>query len=204
VRSQLFPLKEMAERVGVAFSAITHPPKNAGPSALDHFIGSQAFIAAARVGHLCVAEMEAGENGGKRPTGRRFFTNPKINVEAKAPTLIYTIDVVEVGFDEDLGTVIRAPVVRWEGESDITADEALASSKPAKGGGKADAKAFLADILIAGPVLQTTVIERGAERGFTYNQLWRAKAALGVEDFKEKGVQRGPSFWTLRAKPTSH
>jgi len=195
VRSQLFPLKEMAERVGVAFSAITHPPKNAGPSALDHFIGSQAFIAAARVGHLCVAEMEAGEDGGKRPTGRRFFTNAKINVEAKAPTLVYTIDVVEVGFDEELGTIIRAPVVRWEGESEVTADEALACSKPSKASKTAGPKDFLSDILISGPVLQTTVVERGAERGISYMQLWRAKAALGVEDFKDE--QRGPSFWAL-------
>jgi predicted ATP-dependent serine protease len=65
VRSQLSPLKTLAERTGVAFSAITHPPKNASPRALDHFIGSQA--------------MEEGENGARRETGRRFFTNPKIN-----------------------------------------------------------------------------------------------------------------------------
>jgi hypothetical protein len=135
VRSQLSPLKKLAEQTGVAFSAITHPPKNASPRALDHFIGSQAFIAAARIGHLCVAEMEEGENGAKRETGRRFFTNPKINIEARQPTLIDQIDVVDIGFDEDSGMVIKAPVVRWEGESDLTAEEALAASRPAKGKG---------------------------------------------------------------------
>jgi hypothetical protein len=116
VRSQLSPLKQLAERTGVAFSAITHPPKNASPRALDHFIGSQAFIAAARIGHLWVAEMEEDEEGGrgaKRPTGRRFFTNPKINVAARQPTLIYGIDVVELDeFDPDTGERIKAPVVR--------------------------------------------------------------------------------------------
>jgi hypothetical protein len=110
VRSQLGPLKELAERTGVAFSAITHPPKNASARALDHFIGLQAFIAAARIGHLCVAEMEEGENGAKRETGRRFFTNPKINIEARQPTLVYQIDMVEIGFDDDVGTAIKAPV----------------------------------------------------------------------------------------------
>ena len=197
VRSQLSPLKKLAEQTGVAFSAITHPPKNASPRALDHFIGSQAFIAAARIGHLCVAEMEEGENGAKRETGRRFFTNPKINIEARQPTLIYQIDVVDIGFDEDSGMVIKAPVVRWEGESELTAEEALAASRPTKGNKAPSAKDFLADILISGPVLQTTIVERGAERGFSYTQLWRAKAALGVEDFKEKGVQQGPSYWAL-------
>jgi hypothetical protein len=93
--------------------------------------------------------------------------------------------------------VIKAPVVRWEGESELTAEEALAASRPTKGSRGPNAKEFLADILISGPLLQTTVVERGAERGFSYTQLWRAKVALGVEDFKEKGVQQGPSYWAL-------
>jgi DNA polymerase I-like protein with 3'-5' exonuclease and polymerase domains len=198
VRSQLSPLKKLAEQTGVAFSAITHPPKNASARALDHFIGSQAFIAAARIGHLCVAEMEEGENGAKRETGRRFFTNPKINIEARQPTLIYQIDVVSIGFDEDSGMPIKAPVVRWEGESELTAEEALAASRPTKGKKGAGAKEFLADILINGPVLQKVIIERGAERGFSYKQLWRAKDALGAEDFRESGVQQGPSYWVLK------
>jgi hypothetical protein len=194
VRSQLSPLKKLAESTGVAFSAITHPPKNASPRALDHFIGSQAYIAAARIGHLCVAEMEDGEDGGKHPTGRRFFTNPKINIEARQSTLIYRIAVVEIGVDE--GVIIRAPVVRWEAESSITAEEALSAAKPTKGRGL-NAKDFLLDILAGGPVLQTTVVERGAGRGFSYMQLWRAKEALGAVDFREKGVLHGPSYWAL-------
>ena len=70
VRSQLGPLAELAERTDVAFSAITHPAKNAGQRAIDHFIGSQAFIAAARIGHLCIDEMDENENGRREPTGR--------------------------------------------------------------------------------------------------------------------------------------
>jgi hypothetical protein len=92
---------------------------------------------------------------------------------------------------------IKAPVVRWEGESELTAEEALAASRPTKSKKGSSAKEFLADILISGPVLQKTIVERGAERGFNYFQLWRAKAALGVEDFKESGVQQGPSYWAL-------
>ena len=30
VRSQLHPLSRLAEKLGVGFSAVTHPPKNAG------------------------------------------------------------------------------------------------------------------------------------------------------------------------------
>jgi hypothetical protein len=45
--------------------------------------------------------------------------------------------------------------------------------------------------------LLKVVIERGATRGFSYKQLWKAKDALGVEDFREKGLKSGPSHWAL-------
>jgi putative DNA primase/helicase len=198
VRSQLSPLKRLAERTGVAFSAITHPPKNASPRALDHFIGSQAFIAAARIGHLCVAEMEEGENGAKRETGRRFFTNPKINIGARQTTLVYRIKVVELDdVDIDTGELIKAPVVCWEGESEFTAEEALAAARPAKGGKSKSPQEFLTDVLISGPVLQKTIVERGAERGFSLQQLKRAKKTLDVEAFRKKGLRAGPSYWAF-------
>jgi hypothetical protein len=75
VRSQLGPLKDLAERMKVAFSTITHPPKAASARAIDHFIGSQAFIAAGRIGHLCIEELD--EDG--KPTGRVLFAHAKHN-----------------------------------------------------------------------------------------------------------------------------
>src|SRR6266511_666904 len=136
VRSQLMPLKRFAEEFEIAVSAITHPPKNASAQALDHFIGSQAFIASARIGHLCLNEMTENEDGKKLPTGRRLFTNPKINIAARQPTLAYSIDVVDVEPDAETGVMIRAPVIRWEGEVAITAEEALAASRPKRGSGR--------------------------------------------------------------------
>jgi hypothetical protein len=52
VRSQLGPLKDVAEMVNVGISSITHLPKSASQKAMDWYIGSQGFIAAARVGHV--------------------------------------------------------------------------------------------------------------------------------------------------------
>jgi hypothetical protein len=196
VRSQLSPLKQLAESTDVAFSAVTHPPKNASARALDHFIGSQAFIAAARIGHLCVEEMGKDDDGSKHPTGRRFFTNPKINIAARQSTLIYCIDIVQTGFDED-GTPIEAPVVRWEGETDITAEQALAAAKPTKARKSLGVQEFLSDILISGPVLRNTIVVRGMERGFSLDQLKRAKRALSVEAFRKKGLKSGPSYWAF-------
>jgi hypothetical protein len=197
VRSQLSPLKTLAERTGVAISAVTHPPKNVGQRALDHFIGSQAFIAAARLGHLCVAEMDEDDEGGKQPSGRYLFTDAKPSIKARQPSLAYRIMVVETDYlDPDSREPIEAPVIHWEGESELTADEAIAASRPGKVKAP-NARDFLLDILAGRKVPQKTVAERGALKGFSYMQLWRAKGALGVVDFKEKGVQGGPSFWAL-------
>jgi putative DNA primase/helicase len=198
VRSQLSPLKVLAERTGIAISAVTHPPKNVGQRALDHFISSQAFIAAARLAHLCIEEMtEDAEGGSRQPSGRYLFTDVKPSIKAKQPTLVYRIDVVQTPYcDPDTDEPIEAPVIRWEGESALSADEAIAASRPGKARAP-NARDFLLDILAGGKVLQQTIIERGALKGFSYKQLWRAKDALGVADVREKGVKSGPSYWVL-------
>jgi hypothetical protein len=129
------------------------------------------------------------EPGGKHPTGRRLFTDAKPSFKARQPTLIYRIEVVETECtDPDTGMPIEAPVIRWEGESELTADEAVSAGKPSKSR-CLNARDFLPDILAGGPVLQRTVIERGAARGFSYKQLWKAKDALGIQDFRERGLK---------------
>jgi hypothetical protein len=84
VRSQLNLLKNVAEHYGVVMWVITHPPKAAGDRAYDQYIGSQAFIAAARIGHLCTPEYRWTADGPKRETGRKFFTIAGSNISATA------------------------------------------------------------------------------------------------------------------------
>ena len=106
VRSQLHPLSRLAEKLNLGFSAITHPPKNAGTrSAMDSFIGSQAYIAAARVGHYALAELSEDEDdhGRRRPTGRVLFTCPKPNHSSTVPTLAYRIEEASLGWDQSAG-----------------------------------------------------------------------------------------------------
>jgi hypothetical protein len=55
---------------------------------------------------------------------------------------------------------------------------------------------FLTDILMNGPVLQTMIMDRGAERSFSPDQLRRAKKALDIEAFKQKS-EDGPWYWAL-------
>ena len=194
VRAQLNPLKALAERTGVAISALTHPPKNASQRALDHFIASQAFIAVPRIGHLCVPEMESDPSGNQHETGRKLFTNPKNNEAGKQPTLAYRTEVISVGFDQDQDVIIEASRIKWEGEVEINAEEALAATRTTKAN-RGTPQDFLKIILTNGPVLQSKIIECGQECGHSVDQLNRAKRALHIKSIKQS--MDGPWLWAL-------
>jgi hypothetical protein len=59
-----------------------------------------------------------------------------------------------------------------------------------------DPKMFIADILVNGPVPTTTVLQRGAERGFTKRQIQYAKEQMKVVSFKDL-IRNGCWFWAL-------
>jgi len=111
VRSQLGPLAELAERLDIAVSAITHPAKNAGPRALDHYIGSQAFGAAARLAHLCVEEVAENAQGFKQPTGRRLFTHTRCSPDVERSAIAYRVEGRNVGLEPTTGREITAATI---------------------------------------------------------------------------------------------
>jgi DNA polymerase len=198
VRSVLGPLKDLSERHRIAISAITHPPKGAKASPLDSFIGSQAYIAAARIAHLCVPETEPGLAGAVRNTGRVFFTQVKNNLGSKAATLAYHLDTKSIGFDR-FGEPLRpAPYVLWEGAVDITSAEALAQARAVAKMKVNPVHEFLRDILASGQVLQKVIVERAAAKGISLPQLRRARKALGAVTFKRRGGNMiSPWLWAL-------
>jgi putative DNA primase/helicase len=199
VRSQLGPLKDFAERTGVAVSTITHPPKAAGPRALDHFIGSQAFIAHARIGHLCIREMVEDEDGKREPSRRLLFTNAKPAPQhVPMPTLAYALGAAVVGQDPKTGVNITSPYVGWVGNVDITADQAVgaANAKPdARGTAQRKVQRFLEQILRDGPVDAKVVENEAAKRhGFSAQQLKTARAHLGIMA-RQKNEKSGGWEW---------
>jgi hypothetical protein len=212
VRSQLHPLSRLAEKLDVPFGLVTHPPKNASArTVLDNYIGSQAFIAAARVGHYFVEELgEEDDRGFRRPTGRIFFITPKTSHSdrALARTLAFRIEAVPIGWNAAKEREIRAPRIVWETEPiDLTADEAVQANKftplDRRKARSVSVKEFLRDILAAGPVARNTVVERGAEKGFSLRQLQAALKAIDGKTFKALGDQPTPWFWCLpEHKPT--
>lgn len=194
VRSQLGPLKLMLEKCEVAMSAIMHPPKAVGLNAVDQFGGSGAFTHAPRICHYVCPEFD--ENGS--PTGRALYTMAKTN-NKYMPTLAYKqgfTHVVGDGADTD-----ATPYIEWDGEVDVTADEALArlrdhirnlSPKQEK---KADpAVNFLASILRDGPKLQIDIFAAAKRQDIGESAVRRAAKNLKVVHRKEKRVM-GKWWW---------
>jgi DNA polymerase len=195
VRNQIGPLRDLAERIGVGFSVITHPPKGGGQRALDQFLGSQAFIAVPRVGHLCVEETEVNEHGQRQKTGRYLLTNPKNNGGPLQPTIAYRIISASGGTDPE-GAEIQTSKVVWEEIINLTADEALAASMAKQE--TFDATLFLMDLLADGPRSKKSILERAeGRRGLSERQLKRAKQSMGIKAFKEKETMKGVWFWAL-------
>jgi AAA domain len=194
VRSQLGPLKDLAERANVAVSTITHPPKSAGGKAIDHFIGSQAFIAAARIGHVCINEFEVNDHGVSVPTGRVLFANAKNNPHREMPTLAYRIVEEVVRQDTTVG-IITAPRVEWDADPvDITADEAVdAAAKSGKVDRSVEVEAFLLEMTRDGPVPMKRVDEEAKKRGISPKRLRTARE----KGFVTKRIEGNDNEWEL-------
>lgn len=205
VRSQLGPLKDFAERTGIAVSTITHPLKGTSSKAIDHFIGSQAFIAAARIGHLCVKEFtELEDEEGKKTqeeTGRILFCHARHAASAKQPTIAYQIETADTGKqDRRTGKPIIASRVAWAELLDITADEAAAAAaanrkSDSRSQTQNEVQAFLRVLLKDGPVAQSQIGQEAKKRGFSYAQLDRAKDHLRI--ISRKGGFGGGWTWEL-------
>jgi hypothetical protein len=132
--------------------------------------------------------------------GRRVFVKAKNNLAPDMAALTYTVGVLHVGDDEDLGVEIRAPHVVWGGEHvTITATEAMRAEAEAASGehrARKDAREFLESKLADGPVLQAEIQEEAEANGIAKRTLDRAKRDLKIKPWKEK-KPGGKWYWQL-------
>ena len=104
VRGTLEPLGDMASRLRVAVVSITHFSKGAGQSAINSFIGSIAFVAAARAAFIVTRDPDNTD------PARRLFVQAKNNLAADSGGLAFRVEQRIVGKD------IVASAIAWEGE----------------------------------------------------------------------------------------
>jgi hypothetical protein len=190
VRGVLEPLSKMAEHTGAAVLSVTHFSKAGsanGAKALHRFIGSIAFIAAARCAFAVMADPE--------DESRRLLLHVKNNLAAPPQGLAFRLGQRIVG---EVGKGIISNYVIWEPKPvSITANEALAAEagsadqKSARG----EAEELLRDLLADGPVPQKEVKAAAEGVGLAWATVRRAKDRLGIEAYRESVGKEGGGRW---------
>lgn len=196
VRRGLQPLADLAANLHFALLGITHFSKGTGGrDPVERLTGSLAFGALARIVLVAAKHQEEGEDGRMS----RLFCRAKSNIGPD-----------DGGFDYDLYQTelkshpgIFSTAVSWGNPVEGSARELLATADAVgddgEGGTLADAKRFLVDLLMQGP-LPTKAIRADADgAGFSWATIRRAQKALGVEALKEGGhFGAGKQQWVWR------
>jgi putative DNA primase/helicase len=177
VRRDLQALVDMAAAYQCAVLGISHFAKGTrGTSPAERVIGSQAFVAVARM-VLVAGKDEAAE--------RRILARAKSNIAPDDGGISYTLEQVETDG-------IEASRVIWgdliEGNArDILGEVEQEDDEKA---GQDEAQEFLAGILVAGPMKAREIKSDADGAGFNWKMMQRAASKLGVEK-RKLGMKEG-------------
>ena len=188
MRGVLEPLAAFAEQHNVAILAVSHPPKGAADKAMHSVTGSLAYVAAARMVFIIVAEPESD---------RRLFLCAKNNLAPMPFGLAYRL------VQRNVASGIIASHVKWDGLVNVSADQALREEREAASGratALSEAMDFLRELLSKGPMAQTEVAAAAKDRGQAWRTVQRAKVALGIKSEKQ-GLNSG-WVWSLPTAET--
>jgi energy-coupling factor transporter ATP-binding protein EcfA2 len=193
VRAVLEPVNEMAARLRIAIVAITHQPKGTGTAAIHRFIGSIAFVAAARGAFMVTRDPEDKD--------RYLFLPVKNNLARLGNGLAYRLE--QRRLVENLDHDIVASSVTWESEPvTISADQALQATDAQAGGqvpAGADAEEFLRDALADGAIAVKDLQADAKQAGLSWATIRRAKDRVGaIVERKSHGFGgKGEWLWRL-------
>ncbi len=168
VRGLLAPLAALAARYKIAIVAVSHLNKGGSGNALYRAMGSLAFVAAARAAYVVTKDEQDSQ--------RRLFLPAKNNLAQDTTGLAYTV----------LTASNEAPVIAWESEPvEMTADEALAVSKPDEERTATDDAVDLLNFFLSDGSMKASEIQKEARSaGISEKSLRRARERLGIKPKK--------------------
>jgi RecA-family ATPase len=199
VRSVLAQLARLAQVTGAAVVCVTHLNKDSsGKRAVYRAMGSLAFTAAARTVHLVtkypvqdsnrhsnqVTNTAADGSGDQQDLDKhkRVVSMVKNNLGPIVPARVYVIeDGILVWLDEEM---------------DADADALEGGSFEAGFNAIEEARAFLTDRLIGGPLQRSVIMTQSKQQGISESTLRRAKDELRVQSKRVKGVW----IWSLETR----
>jgi putative DNA primase/helicase len=186
-REILEPLSDLASRVGAAVVAVTHLNKGGGAtkqSALNRFVGSIAFAAAARAAFMVAKDADDQDN--------RLFLHAKNNLGTTCEGLSFRLQQRTID-----GGIVASSIVWGSEYISATADEALAAAEgpPGNTSEKNDAMEFLQTVLAEGPMLVSEVQQNAIQAGLlqggqliSQSKPFRsARKALRITTHKDSG-----------------
>lgn len=191
VRRGLQPLVDLAGAMRCALLGITHFSKGTGGrDPVERLTGSLAFGALARVVLVAAKHQEEGDDG----RTVRLFCRAKSNIGPDDGGFEYDLHQAELKTYPG----IFASSVLWGEAVEGAARELLATADATgddgEGGTLADAKRFLSDLLVDGPLPTKTIKADADGAGYSWATIRRAQKALGIEPVKE-GMKAG---WVWR------
>ena len=189
VRRNLQSLVDVAAAHRCAVLGISHFAKGTkGTSPAERVIGSQAFVALARM-VLVAGKDEAAE--------RRILARAKSNISPDDGGVSYSIEQVEAGIGITASRIVWGELIQGTareilGDIEQEDDQERTTSD--------EAAEFLAGLLADGPVRAKEIKADADGAGFAWRTMQRASSNLGVEK-RKLGVKEGWE-WALPKAPT--
>jgi len=189
VRQILTPLQQLAEKYNVAILLIAHCNKAKGVKASSRVSGSAGFINAVRSAFLAAPDPNGDGN---------ILAHVKSNLSKIQSTLNY--QSVETYVSSN-GKQFKTSKVEWLGESDTTADEAIAAADQVATPCD-EAVEFLQLILKDGEPRNVKDILKSANlKGISQATMYRAADKLKLE--KQRDGYQGAARWRMEKVITS-
>lgn len=200
VRAVLEPVATFAAKHKVTVLGVTHFSKGAGPTAINKFIGSIAFIAAARSAFVVTMDPESEDED------RRLFLPVKNNLAKLGHGLAFRVEQTLINQD---GADMLASRVNWfDATIERNANTVLAALAEGHDAALSKAEDFLREFLAGGRRRMTEIREAARGHGHAWRTIERAKHKLGIasindpESLAKEGVPPKPCwFWELPTEP---